>query len=166
MENQLLFRQRKKVHSGFGVKNLVVDLFVQRMKAMPFKELSKRGGTQISNSRFAIYTVDLRNFVLSKTYRKKAMEDLILRVQTAKIHVPSDMWADENQIEKPNCYHGQQTVMKRVKKDGPNKGRLFFCCANENSCQYFQWAPKEKSTKPSSRDVEDSFSPNFYNRLY
>ena len=28
----------------------VVDLFVHRMKAMPFKELSKRGGTQISNS--------------------------------------------------------------------------------------------------------------------
>ena len=81
---------------------------------------------------------------------------------------PCSLWmsADENQIEKPNCYHGQQTVMKRVKKDGPNKGRLFFCCANENSCQYFQWAPKEKSTKPSSRDVEDSFLPNFYNSLY
>ena len=89
MENQLLVRQRKKVHSGFAVKNLVVDLFVQRMKAMPFKELLKRGGTQISNSRFATYTADLRNFVLSKTYRKKAMEDLILRVQTAKIHVLS-----------------------------------------------------------------------------
>ena len=81
MENQLLVRQRKKVHSGFAVKNLVMDLFVQRMKAMPFKELS--------NSRFVTYTVDLRNFVLSKTYRKKAMEDLILRVQTAKIHVLS-----------------------------------------------------------------------------
>ena len=56
---------------------------------MPFKELSKRGGTQISNSRFAAYTVDLRNFVLSNTNRKKAMEDLILRVQTAKIRVLS-----------------------------------------------------------------------------
>ena len=76
------------------------------------------------------------------------------------------MWADQNQIEKPNCYHGQQTAMKRVKKDGRNKGRLFFCCANEKSCQYFQWAPEEESAKPSSGDVEDSFVPNFYNSLY
>ena len=73
------------------------------------------------------------------------------------------MWADENQIEKPNCYHGQQTVMKRVKKGGRNKGRLFFCCANKKSCQYFQWAPEEESAKPSSGDVEDSFVPKFYN---
>ena len=91
MENQLLVRQRKKVHSGFAVKNLVVDLFVQRMKTMPFKELSKRGGTQISNSRFATYTVDLRNFVLSKTYRKKAMEDLIYVCRPRKSMFPLDV---------------------------------------------------------------------------
>ena len=72
------------------------------------------------------------------------------------------MWADENQIEKPNCYHGHQTVMKRVKRDRPNKGRLFFCCANEKSCQYFQWAPEEESAKPCG----DPFVPNFYNSLY
>ena len=57
-------------------------------------------------------------------------------------------------------------MMKRVKKDGPNKGRLLFCCANEKSCQYFQWALEEESAKPSSGDVEDSFVSNFYNSLY
>ena len=72
------------------------------------------------------------------------------------------MWADKNQIEKPNCYHGQQTAIKRVKKDGPNKGRLFFCCASEKSCQYFQWTPEEESAKPCG----DPFVPNFYNTLY
>ena len=34
--------------------------------------------------------------------------------------------ADENPIERPNCNHGKQTAIKRVKKDGPNEGRLFF----------------------------------------
>jgi hypothetical protein len=26
------------------------------------------------------------------------------------------MWADEKQVEKPNCHHGQPCVMKKVKK--------------------------------------------------
>ena len=73
------------------------------------------------------------------------------------------MWADENPVDRPNCYHGQQTAVKRVKKDGPNKGRLFFCCANEKQCRYFQWAPEEESAKPCG--VEDPFLPNFYNSL-
>ena len=53
--------------------------------------------------------------------------------------------------------------MKRVKKDGPNKGRLFFCCANEMSCRYFQWAHEEESVKPCG--VQDPFVLNFYNSL-
>ena len=57
-----------------------------------------------------------------------------------------------------------QTTIKRVKKDGRNKVQLFFCCANEKSCQYFQWAPEKDFAKPC--DVEDPFVPKFYNSLY
>ena len=77
---------------------------------------------------------------------------------------PLWMWADENQIEKPDCYHGQSAAMKRVKTDGPNKRRLFFCCASDNSCRYFQWVP-EQPVKSASR-VEDPFKPLFYNDFF
>ena len=74
------------------------------------------------------------------------------------------MWADENQVEKPDCYHGQSAAMKRVKADGPNKRRLFFYCASDNSCRYFQWEP-EQPVKSASR-VEDPFKPLFYNDFF
>ena len=166
MENQLLARQRKKVHSGFAVKNLVVDLFVQRMKAIAFQRaLEAWRNTNIEQPICDIHRRPAK-FRVVKDLQKESYGRPYFTCADCENPCSLWMWADENQVEKPNCYHGQQTVMKRVKKDGPNKGRLFFCCGNENSCQYFQWAPKEKSTKPSSRDVEDSFLPNFYNSLY
>ena len=88
MENLLLVRQRKMDRSGFVVRNPVADLSVQKMRAIYFKELSKRGETPMLNSRFAIHIIDLQSFVLSETYRKKATDDLTLRVPTVKIHVP------------------------------------------------------------------------------
>ena len=147
MENQLLVRQRKKVHSGFAVKNLVVDFMYAFQRA-----LKAWRNTNIEQPICNIHRRPVK-FRVVKDYRKKAMEDINFTCADRKNPCSLWMWADENQIKKPNCYHGQQTVMKRVKKDGPNKGRLFFCCANENSWEYFQWAPEEKSTKPSSRDV-------------
>ncbi|XP_022711128.1 DNA-(apurinic or apyrimidinic site) lyase 2-like [Varroa jacobsoni] len=48
----------------------------------------------------------------------------------------------------PTCSgHGETSVMRIVKKDGPNKGRKFFCCARpegaasnkEARCQFFVW---------------------------
>ena len=108
MENQLLVGQRKMDRSGFVVRNPVAVLSEQKMRAIYFKQLSKRRETPMLNRRFAIHIIDLQSFVLSETYRKKPTDDLTLRVPTVK------MWADENQIEKPNCYQGQQTVMKGV----------------------------------------------------
>ena len=31
----------------------------------------------------------------------------------------------------------------KVKKEGLNKGRLFFCCAQEGSCKYVEWVTEE-----------------------
>ena len=43
--------------------------------------------------------------------------------------------------------------MRKVKKEGVNQGRMFFCCPNkkEDSCGYFEWAPIE------DKDVLGSF---------
>ena len=73
------------------------------------------------------------------------------------------MWADKNQVEKSNCHHELSTAMKRVRKDGPNKGRLFFCCVNEKPWGYFQMAPQERFSKPPSRSVENRFCQCFNN---
>ena len=74
------------------------------------------------------------------------------------------MWVDENQVEKRDCYHRQSAAIKRVKKDGPNKGRLSFCCASDNSCRYFPWVP-EQPVKSASR-VEDAFKHLFYHHFF
>lgn len=40
------------------------------------------------------------------------------------------------------CNCGQPAVLRTVQKDGPNKGRQFYCCngSMQNKCNFFQWA--------------------------
>ena len=44
-----------------------------------------------------------------------------------------------NEIPRMNCLCEQQVVERTVRKDGPNQGRKFYCCANRN-CDFFLWA--------------------------
>ncbi|KAF0974660.1 hypothetical protein FDP41_006134 [Naegleria fowleri] len=41
----------------------------------------------------------------------------------------------------PKCQHQQDAMLLRVKKEGPNQGRLFWTCANPQSdkCSFFSW---------------------------
>ncbi|CAB4006046.1 endonuclease 8-like 3 isoform X2 [Paramuricea clavata] len=73
------------------------------------------------------------------------------------------MWAEEKEAEKPNCYHNKPCAVKRVKKQGPNTGKKFFCCCNKNRCDYFEWGPEELPKQP---DTMAPFVPLFYNRYY
>ena len=58
---------------------------------------------------------------------------------------PSSFWAwgDVQHVAKPKCRHGFPSVIRKVKKQTINKDRLFFCCAQEDSCNYFEWVPEE-----------------------
>lgn len=40
------------------------------------------------------------------------------------------------------CYRTKKIIFNRlsVKKDGPNKGRIFYACPKSNACKFFQWA--------------------------
>ncbi|PWN28201.1 prokaryotic type I DNA topoisomerase [Jaminaea rosea] len=55
----------------------------------------------------------------------------------------------------PECRCGDGAVQKTVAKDGPNKGRRFWCCSkgqNEGSCGYFDWVvdgEAEATTRPA-----------------
>ena len=57
------------------------------------------------------------------------------------------MWGDVQPLAKPECRHGFPCVIRKVKKEGLNKDRLFFCCPNdkENTCRFFEWVPEEQS---------------------
>ena len=56
------------------------------------------------------------------------------------------MWGDVQPLAKPECCHGLSCAVRKVKKEGLNKDRLFFSCPNdkESSCQFFEWAPDEQ----------------------
>ncbi|GAB1288100.1 Protein ZGRF1 [Apodemus speciosus] len=41
----------------------------------------------------------------------------------------------------PSCHHNQPAKLVMVKKEGPNKGRLFYTCdkPKDNQCKFFKW---------------------------
>ena len=57
------------------------------------------------------------------------------------------IWVDVQHVAKPKCRHGFPCVIHKVKKETINKNRLFFCCAQEDSCNYFEWVPEEPYCK-------------------
>ena len=64
-------------------------------------------------------------------------------------------WGDEIIIPKPLCKHGKRSKLQKVKKEGPNRGRSFLCCAEpaKESCKFFRWYEASKPKEP----VEDPF---------
>ena len=55
-------------------------------------------------------------------------------------------WGDQKIVETPLCNHQWASRMLKVKKEGPNKDRSFFCCreGGENRCKFFKWANDEE----------------------
>ena len=67
------------------------------------------------------------------------------------------VWSNVQHVVKPKCHHGILCVIRKVKKETTNKDRLFFCCAQKDSCNYLNGClknlitmlnpPDQKSTK-------------------
>ena len=53
------------------------------------------------------------------------------------------IWGDVRPAAKPQCRHRSPCVIRKFKKETINKDRLFFCCAQEDSCNYFELVPEE-----------------------
>ncbi|KAM4807718.1 5'-3' DNA helicase ZGRF1 [Rhinophrynus dorsalis] len=53
-----------------------------------------------------------------------------------------------NNIGAPLCLHRQPAKLVMVKKEGPNKGRLFYTCdaPKTEECKFFKWLDEVKST--------------------
>ena len=52
-------------------------------------------------------------------------------------------WGDVFEGLRPLCQHGMVCCERKVKKDGPNQNRLFYCCPKEASCGFFEWKQQE-----------------------
>ena len=84
------------------------------------------------------------------------------------------VWGDVQHVAKPKCRHGFPSVIRKVKKETVNKDRLFFCCAQNDSCNYFEWVPEEpyydaklpqSEIKQDEKHKEQYPTENFINDL-
>ena len=73
------------------------------------------------------------------------------------------VWGYVQHVAKPKCRHGFPSVIYKVKKETINKDRLFFCCAQEDSCNYFEWVPEE--IKQHDKREEQYSTEDFINDL-
>ncbi|KAF7267076.1 hypothetical protein GWI33_019678 [Rhynchophorus ferrugineus] len=57
------------------------------------------------------------------------------------------------------CRCNLPAPLRTVNKDGPNKGRQFYCCSKiTDRCNFFKWADEENDTNYSSRGDDDDNS--------
>ena len=81
---------------------------------------------------------------------------------TKKIQIDKENKAiEEENIKKQQriglmCYCELRTILREVKKDGVNKGKLFYCCSQhyDDKCDYFMW--KDKSDEIINRHKEST----------
>jgi hypothetical protein len=72
-------------------------------------------------------------------------------------------WGDKAITPRPRCYHNETSAKRRVRKQGPNKGRFFFSCPRHfrdvTQCDFFQWEdlpfPKDETPIPETPPKED-----------
>ena len=59
-------------------------------------------------------------------------------------------WGDVFEGIKPFCRHDLTCRTKKVKKEGPNQDRLFYCCPHprESAYDFFAWKPDENALEP------------------
>ena len=68
-------------------------------------------------------------------------------------------WGDQAIIPRPLCEHGKPCVIRKERKEGPNKGRDFFSCAEDPTrgpCKFFKWMETE-----DQREIAEDTSAEF-----
>ena len=70
----------------------------------------------------------------------------------------------KNDSENPKCYCGNVATSKRVRKEGKNQGRYFYCCskAAKYRCSFFNWCNGQPHTKQAKALTwKRFFSPEY-----
>ena len=158
----------KKEPFGSAIKALAATLFAQRTKATHTKEAA------------AVWKSTKQPHPHCEKHDKLAKIRVVKNLLKANYGRPFFVcseqtnpcsfwaWGDVQAIAKPECRHGSQCAVRKVKKETVNKDRLFFCCAQEDSCNYFEWVPEESysPTKFLPSTTSDFFlnglSPSYF----
>lgn len=61
------------------------------------------------------------------------------RVTPETHHRNTNQNKDHQEDSIPNCECGKASLMKTVRKDGPNNGKTFYGCGQDTRCQFFKW---------------------------
>ncbi len=74
-------------------------------------------------------------------------------------------WGD---VLKPNCYHGVPCHMRRVKKDSPNRGRLFYACSKDRAeaCKFFEWSDEKASEQNDPFKASSGCNPQSHDYFF
>ena len=125
--------------SGSAIKALAATSFAPRMKATHTKKTLLFGNLHPCCEKHG------------KLAKIRAVKNLLKSNNGRPFFICSDQsnpcsfwaWGDVQHVAKPKCRHGFPCVIRKVKKDTINKDRLFFCCAQKDSCNYFEWVPED-----------------------
>ena len=159
-ENLVLNQQHRTDLFGSAIKALAATSFARRMKATHMKKPQPPGNraTKQPHPRCEKH---------GKLAKMHVVKNLLKSNYGRPFFVCSDqsnpcsfwVWGDVQHVAKPKCRHGFPRVIRKVKKETINKDRLFFCCAQEDSCNYFEWVPEE--IKQNDKREEQYPTENF-----
>ncbi|CAK8679730.1 unnamed protein product [Clavelina lepadiformis] len=93
----------------------------------------------------------MKNADISTYLRGRCADEDPLLPPDLTIIPPSDEDAEMLSSTPPLCNHDAPSKLARVRKEGPNKGRLFFTCAvRKSKCKFFKWADAVQVNKSLS----------------
>ena len=154
----MLNQQQKTDPSGSAIKTLAATSFAPKMTSTYTKKLLRLGKpTKQPQPHCESH---------NKLAKMHVVKDLMKANYGRPFFVRSDQsnpcsfwaWSDVQPVAKPECCHRIRCVVRKVKKETVNKDRLFFCCSQQDSCNYFEWVPEEayRNAKllPSKQDDE------------
>ena len=109
-----------------------------------------------------------------KLAKMRVVKDLLKANYSRPFFVCSDqsnpcsfwIWGDVRPIAKPECRHGFQCVVRKLKKESIDKDRLF--CAQQDSCNYYECVPEGsfyEFSRPLTKQNEKEQCSSFINDL-
>ncbi|KAM7352037.1 topoisomerase 3-alpha [Cochliomyia hominivorax] len=106
-----------------------------------------------------------KNARLSETAKKPLLQNSGKKQEEQKFSWGSSSRVDTQEtnvnVKCTGCHQPAKELS--VKKDGPNKGRIFYVCPKTNSCKFFQWADEieevaNKSITHNNTSTASSFN--------
>ena len=136
-ENEEIQIQMKKIIKGF-INSQQIATKIKEIKVC----------TECNNTYETYNAINTNSFCNAcKEIKKKQKEEELQKIKEENMKISEEnIRIREENIKKEQsigltCYCKLPSVLREVKKDGPNKGKLFYCCRQyyDEKCDYFMW---------------------------